>query len=291
MAPSLVPAIDLQTYAQPARGLKPEAISFIGTAFAIVQGGHAKDALDHLLSTAANFTTSFEIAEDTSIDDLVGLLDAGAANVFVSEKQLQQLKTIDNVDASRIGIVASGALSEKLPTQSVLLKISGRDVDSVNTFLAQHGHDASVYVQFPADVQLEDVISLVQGTKGAVIPIVPSESLTVDAKAEPSLFPAVDIILAGASSDRQDGLLTTLVTDERGIALGLVYSSKESVEESLRTGRGVYQSRKRGLWYKGESSGDVQELVRLSFDCDQDCLQFTVRQKGRGIFRASNDSS
>jgi phosphoribosyl-ATP pyrophosphohydrolase/phosphoribosyl-AMP cyclohydrolase/histidinol dehydrogenase len=74
-----------------------------------------------------------------------------------------------------------------------------------------------------------------------------------------------------------------LVTDERGIALGLVYSSEKSVSESLRTGSGVYQSRKRGLWYKGESSGDVQELVRVGLDCDSDCLQFVVRQKGRGF--------
>jgi phosphoribosyl-AMP cyclohydrolase len=45
---------------------------------------------------------------------------------------------------------------------------------------------------------------------------------------------------------------------------------------------GVYQSRKRGLWYKGATSGDTQELVKFCFDCDQDCLKFVVKQKGRG---------
>jgi phosphoribosyl-ATP pyrophosphohydrolase/phosphoribosyl-AMP cyclohydrolase/histidinol dehydrogenase len=50
----------------------------------------------------------------------------------------------------------------------------------------------------------------------------------------------------------------------------------------LKTGRGVYQSRKSGLWYKGESSGDVQELLRITLDCDRDCLQYVVKQKGRG---------
>ena len=44
----------------------------------------------------------------------------------------------------------------------------------------------------------------------------------------------------------------------------------------------MYQSRKRGLWYKGASSGDTQELVRVGLDCDNDCLVFVVRQKGRG---------
>ena len=77
--------------------------------------------------------------------------------------------------------------------------------------------------------------------------------------------------LVGASwiSDRADQLIPTVVTDERGIALGLVYSSQESLAESLKTGTGVYQSRKRGLWYKGATSGDTQELVRVSLDCDQ----------------------
>ena len=90
------------------------------------------------------------------------------------------------------------------------------------------------------------------------------------------------VLLANTKSDRADGLFATLVTDERGTALGLVYSSEKSVSESLRTGSGVYQSRKRGLWYKGESSGDTQELVKIGLDCDQDCLRVVVRQKGRG---------
>lgn len=45
--------------------------------------------------------------------------------------------------------------------------------------------------------------------------------------------------------------------------------------------RGVYYSRSRGgLWRKGDSSGAVQELVRLDIDCDSDALRFTVRQRG-----------
>jgi phosphoribosyl-ATP pyrophosphohydrolase / phosphoribosyl-AMP cyclohydrolase / histidinol dehydrogenase len=83
-------------------------------------------------------------------------------------------------------------------------------------------------------------------------------------------------------SDRADKLVPTVVTDESGVALGLVYSSQKSVAETLKTGTGVYQSRKRGLWYKGATSGDTQEIVRISLDCDQDCLKFVVRQNGRG---------
>lgn len=92
-----------------------------------------------------------------------------------------------------------------------------------------------------------------------------------------------DAIAAPLVSERPDGLWPTVVTDERGVALGLVWSSAESVREAVRTGRGVYHSRKRGLWAKGETSGAVQALVRVELDCDRDALRFVVRQRGRGF--------
>jgi len=84
-------------------------------------------------------------------------------------------------------------------------------------------------------------------------------------------------------SDRPDGLWPTVVCDEGGRALGLVWSDLESLEEAFRSGRGVYHSRSRGLWRKGETSGDIQELVRVDADCDRDSIRFTVRQEGRGF--------
>jgi phosphoribosyl-ATP pyrophosphohydrolase/phosphoribosyl-AMP cyclohydrolase/histidinol dehydrogenase len=73
-----------------------------------------------------------------------------------------------------------------------------------------------------------------------------------------------------------------MVVDESNKALGLVYSSKESVAESIRLGQGVYQSRQRGLWHKGLSSGATQTLKRIDFDCDGDALRFVVEQHGAG---------
>jgi len=92
-----------------------------------------------------------------------------------------------------------------------------------------------------------------------------------------------DAFAACLSSDRPDGLFATVVCDEGGRALGLVWSSLESLGAALDSGRGVYQSRSRGLWFKGESSGDVQELISIAADCDRDAIRFTVRQKGRGF--------
>lgn len=92
-----------------------------------------------------------------------------------------------------------------------------------------------------------------------------------------------DAIAAPLRSDRPDGLFPTVVADERGIALGLAWSSRDSLREAVRRRAGVYQSRSRGLWVKGETSGATQELLRIDLDCDRDALRFLVRQKGPGF--------
>jgi len=93
-----------------------------------------------------------------------------------------------------------------------------------------------------------------------------------------------DAIAAPARSDRPDGLFATVVCDEGGRALGLVYSSAESIREAVRTRRGVYWSRSRNaLWVKGESSGAMQELLHVGLDCDRDAFRFTVHQNQPGF--------
>jgi phosphoribosyl-ATP pyrophosphohydrolase/phosphoribosyl-AMP cyclohydrolase len=92
-----------------------------------------------------------------------------------------------------------------------------------------------------------------------------------------------DAFAAPLVSDRPDGLWATVVTDERGQALGLCWSNPESLARAIDTGRGVYWSRRRGLWEKGRESGHVQQLVRVDVDCDRDALRFVVRQHGPGF--------
>ena len=48
----------------------------------------------------------------------------------------------------------------------------------------------------------------------------------------------------------------------------------------MRRRLGIYQSRSRGLWVKGETSGATQELLRIDLDCDRDSPRFVVRQSG-----------
>lgn len=96
-------------------------------------------------------------------------------------------------------------------------------------------------------------------------------------------MPLADAFAAPLTSDREDGLWPTVVVDEHGAALGLVYSSLESLREAMNRRRGVFQSRSRGLWFKGETSGNTQELLRVATDCDRDALLFVVRQRGAGF--------
>jgi phosphoribosyl-ATP pyrophosphohydrolase len=92
-----------------------------------------------------------------------------------------------------------------------------------------------------------------------------------------------DAIGAPLTSDRADGLFPTVVCDEYGKALGLAYSSKESLREAVDLKQGVYQSRSRGLWVKGKTSGATQDLLSIDLDCDADALRFRVRQHGPGF--------
>jgi phosphoribosyl-ATP pyrophosphohydrolase len=76
----------------------------------------------------------------------------------------------------------------------------------------------------------------------------------------------------------------TVVCDEAGRTLGLVWSSRESLARAVAERCGIYWSRSRQkLWIKGETSGNTQELLRVDLDCDRDALRFTVRQAGDGF--------
>ena len=96
-----------------------------------------------------------------------------------------------------------------------------------------------------------------------------------------SLGDAVGAPLVKAIDGR---LWPTVVCDEEGHAIGLVWSTRESLEAAVTARRGIYWSRSRdSLWIKGETSGSTQELVRVELDCDRDALRFIVRQHGSGF--------
>ncbi len=68
---------------------------------------------------------------------------------------------------------------------------------------------------------------------------------------------------------------------DTGEVLMMAWMNRDAVAETLATGRVCYFSRSRkGLWRKGESSGQVQRLVDLRLDCDGDTLLALVDQQG-----------
>ena len=68
---------------------------------------------------------------------------------------------------------------------------------------------------------------------------------------------------------------------DTGEVLMMAWMNAEAVAETLRTGRVCYWSRsRRGLWRKGESSGQVQILKSFLVDCDGDTLLLKVDQQG-----------
>ena len=61
----------------------------------------------------------------------------------------------------------------------------------------------------------------------------------------------------------------------------LAYSTPDSLKMTFEKGLATYYSRSRKeLWTKGETSGNVQELMQARYDCDFDTILFKVKQKG-----------
>lgn len=93
-----------------------------------------------------------------------------------------------------------------------------------------------------------------------------------------------DFFQAVLVTDRSDGLWPTVIVDPLGVALGLAYSSYESLIHAIETRCGTYWSRSRdGLWIKGQSSGATQQLLGIRLDCDRDSLRFSVTQDPPGF--------
>jgi len=66
-----------------------------------------------------------------------------------------------------------------------------------------------------------------------------------------------------------------------GEVLMVAYMNRDAFEKTIETGKAHYWSTSRDqLWFKGESSGHVQEVKEIFTDCDQDALLLKVKQVG-----------
>ncbi|KAH6669469.1 histidinol dehydrogenase-domain-containing protein [Halenospora varia] len=263
--------------AESKEGLSRVQLSYLGCVYFSASNENV-DTLLQFLQRHVSIEAYVNVTSITSIDDIITILDSGARKVFVTAAQLESLKTYED----RVVPVLSSHDDTSITLPNGAFFESGDDLSTSRPLLerlrAAKTSPIFVLPSSKSDLQAFSKLAI----EYSAIPVIPSTSLVVS-EATNGQLSVPSLVGSSWASDRTDKLIPTVVTDERGIALGLVYSSEESFAESLKTGTGVYQSRKRGLWYKGATSGDTQELVRVSLDCDQDCLKYVVRQKGKGF--------
>ncbi|KAI0081733.1 histidine biosynthesis trifunctional-protein [Panus rudis PR-1116 ss-1] len=228
-----------------------------------------------------------------NLDQIIQWLDSGVEKVIIPLSWAKEIvgvvpseRLILLVDVSNVTTVSD---TIRNGVSGVLIKTPSLEADfieSVTRFFSANG--ATVYV-LPTPADRAPSVSTIRALRRAGTTLVlPSSLLTLSSSTETQINIG-DAFVAPLVSDRPDGLFPTVVT-ENGHSLGLVYSSTESVKESIITGKGVYQSRKHGLWRKGETSGATQQVIRIRADCDFDALEFSVAQQGAGFCHLNRPS-
>ncbi|KAI1091574.1 histidine biosynthesis trifunctional-protein [Rostrohypoxylon terebratum] len=259
-------------------GLTQEEVSCLGCVFFDVTQQNFEQILEHLVQVnAATLHTFFDATGLESKSDVVTLLDYGARKVFVQPERLSDFAQFGRRVApavSKLNQVSFGT------GHGLLLKDFDQRSCDVSGFMESSKTTKlpPLFIKPIQDTAYDHFVDIC--SQLSAIPIIPSTKLTVQVEDAEKIF-VPKLFSVAWKSDRPDHLLPTVVCDTAGVALGLVYSSEESVAASLKTKTGVYQSRKRGLWYKGATSGDTQELLRISLDCDNDALKFVVKQTGK----------
>ena len=78
------------------------------------------------------------------------------------------------------------------------------------------------------------------------------------------------------------GLIPAIAQDDRdSTILMMAWMNKESIEQTLATGEAHYWSRSRSeLWHKGVTSGHIQKVKQIFYDCDADTILLKIEQIG-----------
>ncbi len=262
--------------------------------------------LDAALGQGSNQATIRDLIEMTpcrvgggirSVDAAIGWLDRGAAKVILGTaarpeilEQLPRDRVVVALDAKHGDVVVEGW--QKSTGRGVIeriVELRGLAENFMVTFVEREGRLGGTDMAFAKEIKeaAGDAEVTIAGGVTAADEVAELDRLGCDAQIGMALYTGqlglAEAFTAPLNSDRPDGLWSTVVTDERGVALGFCFSDLESITTALDRGIGAYHSRSRGLWIKGESSGAVQELVGMAADCDRDCLRFVVRQAGSGF--------
>ncbi len=224
-------------------------------------------------------------------------LDAGATKVIIGTaatpellSQLPADRVIIALDSRHGDVLTHGwRRSKGVGVEEEMQRLRGRCGGFLVTFVEREGRMAGTDLDRAAAVIAAagpTRVTMAGGVTGAE-EIAALDRIGADAQVGMALYSGVlglaEAVAAPLRSDRADRLWPTVVVDQRGTALGLAWSSRDSLEAAIEGGKGVYHSRTRGVWEKGATSGATQELLRVDVDCDRDALRFTVHQHGVGF--------
>ena len=89
-----------------------------------------------------------------------------------------------------------------------------------------------------------------------------------------------------------NGLIPAIIQDNiNGEVLMLAYMNKEALDKTVSSGFTHFWSRSRNkMWKKGETSGHVQEVKAIFYDCDKDTVLIKVIQHGPGACHTGHRS-
>jgi phosphoribosyl-ATP pyrophosphohydrolase len=232
-----------------------------------------------------------------NVETAVKWLDAGAAKVILGTAATPEI--LSELPRERV-IAALDSYGDDIVVEGWRKSTGRRVIDRMRelrdlvggflvTFVEREGRLGGIEMGRVEELVREagDAKLTIAGGVTTLEEIAACDRLGVDAQVGMAIYtgkmPLADAIAAPLVPNAPDTLWPTVVADEHGKALGLAWSDLESLREAVKTRRGVYHSRRRGLWIKGETSGDHQELLGVDLDCDRDALRFTVRQHGRGF--------
>jgi len=88
----------------------------------------------------------------------------------------------------------------------------------------------------------------------------------------------------------EKGLIPAIIQDvNSNEVLMMAYMNKASLERTLESGKTCFWSRSRQkYWVKGETSGNIQIVKEILYDCDEDTLLIKVEQAGSGACHTGN---
>ncbi|MEO6463495.1 MAG: phosphoribosyl-ATP diphosphatase, partial [Candidatus Eisenbacteria bacterium] len=309
----IVPSIDLED---------GQAVQLVGGAVRVLDAGDPRPLatrfgrvgeiavvdLDAALGRGTNRSTILDLVARArcrvgggirSAPDAIAWLDAGASRVVLGTaarpdvlRLLPRERVVVALDALHGEVVVDGWRTRTgHGVEERMGALAGLAGEFLVTFVEREGRLAGVDLEACAGLaraaRAAGAALTIAGGVTTAAEIAALDRLGVDAQVGMALYTGrlglAAAFAAPLASDRADGLWPTVVTDERGVALGLAWSSLASLEVALEQGVGAYHSRERGPWIKGATSGATQALLSVALDCDRDALRFTVRQEEPGF--------